>query len=179
MISLDDRQWKEFKIGDVFNVSGTITTHPTALISGGQTPRITCAATNNGFDNAYYNAPTEKGGVLTIDSATVGYVSYQPIDFIATDHVEKISMKDGNKINRFVGLFLTLVISSATAEKYGYGYKFSQTRIKRQSILLPVDSDNNLDWQFMSDYMRAHENKLIVRYRQYLENIKTPPPNKL
>ncbi len=82
-------EWREFKIGEIFHISGTITTHPSGLLAGGKTPRITCAATNNGLDNVYKNLPTEKGGILSIDSATIGFVAYQENDFIATDHVEK------------------------------------------------------------------------------------------
>ena len=93
-MKLTDREWKEFFIDDVFNVSGTITTKPQDLVLGGNTPRITCASTNNGLDDLYKNAPTEKGRVITIDSATVGFTSYQRYDFIATDHVEKICLKD-------------------------------------------------------------------------------------
>ena len=164
MISLKSRQWKAFKIEDVFDVMGTKTTHPSKLINGVCTPRITCAATNNGFDGLYGNEPTEKGGVLTIDSATVGYVSYQAKDFIATDHVEKLSLKTAPKLGYLCGLFIKTMIDHATIGKYGYGYKFSQTRIKRQTILLPITDVGNPDWDFMEQYMKGIEQKQITEY---------------
>ena len=94
MVNLEDKEWYDFKIDRLFEVSGSITTHPSKLIKGGKTPRITCASVNNGLDNLYLNQSTEAGGVLTVDSATIGYVSYQEVDFIATDHVEKIFFKN-------------------------------------------------------------------------------------
>lgn len=169
-LSLNDVEWKEFVIGKIFNISGTLTTHPSALINGGQTPRITCAATNNGFENTYQNQPTEKGQVLTVDSATIGFVSYQAVDFIATDHVEKISMKNGNTMNRYIGLFLVNAITYSTANKYGYGYKFSQSRIAKQKILLPVTIEGTPDYAFMEEYMRLNETELLEKYRQYISS---------
>jgi len=167
-LSLKNREWKEFDIDLIFNVSGTVTTHPSKLIKGGNVPRITCAATNNGFENTYKNKPTEKGGVITIDSATIGYVSYQPFDFIATDHVEKISLKNNEKINKYLGNFIVFAIMNATKKKYGYGYKFSQSRIKRQKILLPVNSKGDPDYEFMENYMRAKEQEKTNVYKNYI-----------
>jgi hypothetical protein len=168
MLNFRNRKWREFQIGDLFIVTGTTTTHPSNLVKGGTTPRITCAATNNGFESVYKNKPTEKGGVITIDSATEGFVGYQYADFIATDHVEKLQTKNNERINRYVGLFLTYAISCATAEKYNYGYKFSQNRIKRQTILLPTTKSGKPDWQFMEDYIRERERILIERYRSHV-----------
>ena len=168
-LKLSDREWSEFQLGcDEFVVSGTTTTPPLDLIAGGYTPRITCAATDNGYDDSYTNAPTEKGGVLTIDSATIGYVSYQGADFIATDHVEKLSLGKV-KMERYIGLFLKVCIDKACQGKYGYGYKFSQRRIRRQIILLPVQSDGTPDWEFMSAYMKQEEEGVIASARRRLE----------
>ena len=93
MKTLQQCNWKQFRIEEIFDVKGTITTHPSVLVEKGKTPRITCAATNNGLDGFYYNEPTEHGNVLTVDSATIGFVSYQESAFIATDHVEKLVPK--------------------------------------------------------------------------------------
>lgn len=159
-------KWKEFKISDIFKVFGTTTTHPSKLQPNGTTPRITCATTNNGLDNVYANEPTENGGVLTIDSATTAYIGYQEKDFIATDHVEKVIMKNSQRMNRYVGLFIKQCIDKACiidenmqTKKYLYGYKFSQTRIKRQIIKLPIDSNGNPHYAFMESTMRKLEQK--------------------
>lgn len=161
MIHLQDRDWKEFSIDAWFDVRGTVTTKPADLIKQGRTPRVTCAATNNALDAFYQNTPTEKGGVLTIDSATIGFVAFHPYDFIATDHVEKLVLKDGKKITYLTGLFVKKAIEKAIDNKYGYGYKFAQQRIKRQTILLPATADGTPDWQFMEDYMRQTEQQIL------------------
>ena len=174
-LKLTDVEWGEFFVGGedgLFGVSGTTTTHPTALKHNGKTPRITCAATNNAVDNFYDNIPTEQGGVLTVDSATIGYVSYQENDFIATDHVEKVFFKNGKKISKNIGLFLKSVIEKSCENKYGYGYKFSQSRIKKQIIMLPIDSQGQPNWQFMEDYIKQERKiqaqKVIGYYERKL-----------
>ena len=131
MLNLNEKEWKTFTIGELFNISGTTTTVPKELLSNGNVPRITCAATNNGLDDFYQNEPTEKGGVITVDSATIGFTAYQASDFIATDHVEKIDLNIEN-VNHYVGLFVKQSIDTAILKKYNYGYEFSQKRIKRQ-----------------------------------------------
>ena len=170
-------KWKEFKISDIFKVFGTTTTHPSKLQPNGTTPRITCAATNNGLDNVYANEPTENGGVLTIDSATTAYIGYQEKDFIATDHVEKVIMKNSQRMNRYVGLFIKQCIDKACiidenmqTKKYLYGYKFSQTRIKRQIIKLPIDSNGNPHYAFMESTMRKLEQKHLRDIFDYYTN---------
>ncbi|MFW9626421.1 MAG: restriction endonuclease subunit S [Sulfurospirillum sp.] len=165
MLNLNKKEWGEFAINDLFNVSGTITTHPSKLISEGCIPRITCSSTNNGLENTYANMATENGGVLTVDSATVGFVSYQEADFIATDHVEKIF--NTKRINRNLGLALVVSIKTATLNKFNYGYKFSQWRIKRQKILLPINEANKPDYKYMEDYTKSIIDKKIEKYKIY------------
>lgn len=171
-LTLDSVEWQEFFIGGIngiFDISGTKTTHPNDLKKGGIIPRVTCAATNNAIDDFYQNEPTEIGGVLTIDSATDGYVSYQLNDFIATDHVEKIMGKTG-KINKYIGLFLKTAIDKSKLGKYSYGYKFSQKRIIRQKIKLPIDNNGNPNWQFMEDYIRQEMKEQSQKIVDYYEN---------
>ena len=160
----EELEWKPYKINDIFSVSGTTTTAPSDLIPNGKTPRITCSSVNNALDNIYQNAATEKGGVLTIDSATIGSITYQEADFIATDHVEKLTLRD-RKMNKYIGLFFVSAISSAISQKYDYGYKFSQFRIKRQIISLPVNSFGAPDYEYMEQYIK---NNIYLRYIQYL-----------
>ena len=167
-MTLSDRKWKLFAIEELFVVSGTTTTSPGSLIIGGTTPRITCQAVNNGLEGIYANPPTEKGGVITIDSATDGAVNYQEFDFIATDHVEKLTLKDDKAMDRYVGIFVVSAIRNSIGEKYGYGYNFSQTRIKRQTISLPAKDNGRPDWDFMTDYMKQQERAILDKYKAYL-----------
>lgn len=166
MERLSEKEWATETIGDAFSVSGTTTTHPSKLAENGSTPRITCASVNNGLDNCYGNEPTEQGGVLTVDSATVGTVLFQPSDFIATDHVEKIS---GDKaFSEAEGLFIKTCIDVSAAGKYQYGYKFSQNRIKRQKLMLPVDDKGKPDYAYMTLYSAKVGGGMVMRYKNFI-----------
>ena len=170
MKTLQQCNWKQFRIEEIFDVKGTITTHPSVLAEKGKTPRITCAATNNGLDGFYYNEPTEHGNVLTVDSATIGFVSYQESAFIATDHVEKLVPKH-KSFNRHIALFIKECIDKAKDNKFGYGYKFSQGRIKRQTIMLPSTPEGTPDYTFMEEYMRQKEQTILAKYKAHISNV--------
>ncbi|MFY9099805.1 restriction endonuclease subunit S [Aliarcobacter cryaerophilus] len=170
MLNLEDKEWKDFRINTLFEVSGTTTTHPSKLIKNGFIPRITCSSTNNGLDNIYLNEATESGGVLTVDSATIGYIAYQQRDFIATDHVEKIFIKD-KRINRDLGLGLVTCIRNSTLNKFNYGYKFSQDRIRKQKIILPINKNKEPDFEYMEEYSKSIINCKTEKYKQYAQKV--------
>lgn len=168
MKTLQQCKWGRFKIEDIFDIKGSYTTHPSLLKENGLTPRITCSAANNGLDNFYDNEPTEEGNVLTVDSATIGFISYQESNFIATDHVEKLVFKGNTKFNRYIGLFLKECIDNSKDNKFGYGYKLSQIRIKRQIIMLPVTATGEPDYEFMEQYMKEKEEIILGKYHSYI-----------
>ena len=145
--------WKEFRLSDLFDVSGTQTTPLTVLrVRGsGAYPYVTTQATNNGV-GGFYDHATEKGNVLVIDSAVLGYCSYQQADFSASDHVEKLTPR--RSMNQYVALFLTTVIN-LEHHRYSYGRKASQQRLRKSHVRLPSNDDGNPDWQFMENFIKS------------------------
>ena len=65
--------------------------------------------------------------------------------------------------NKYIAMFIAHQIT-AQKGKYNYGYKMGTERLKRQMIQLPVDESGQPDWEFMTEYMKAHEHELILRY---------------
>ena len=162
-----DIKWKEFRIEDIFTISGTKTTHVSELMNkndyDNEFPYITTKSKNNGVDG-FYNYFTEKGNVITVDSATDGNIFYQEMNFSASDHVEKLTPKF--KMNRYSALFIVSSLSFSTKNKYDYGYKFSQHRLKRQTLLLPV-KNKNIDYTFMENYMHNLEYTFLNKYFKF------------
>lgn len=144
--------WKKFNLLDLFEISGTKTTPISDLeeYGIGKYPFVTTQATNNGVEG-FYDYFTEKGNVLVIDSAVIGYCSYQPFDFSASDHVEKLIPKFD--MDKYIGLFLTTILNKEQY-RYNYGRKASQTRLKERSIKLPSKNDKP-DWDFVRDYIKS------------------------
>ena len=150
---LDPNKWESFEIDELFKVTGTKTTPVSVLESygPGDFPYVTTQATNNGV-RGFYDFYTEEGNVLVVDSAAVGYCSYQETNFSASDHVEKLV--PGFDLNRSVGLFLTTILNQ-NQFRYSYGRKASQKRLRRSKIRLPTTNGGNPDWEFMENYVKS------------------------
>jgi len=152
-IKLDTSKWQYFKLHDLFEIKGSKTT-PLKKLEGygeGKYPYVTTQATNNGI-SGFYNFKTEEGNILTVDSAVLGYCSYQPIDFSASDHVEKLIPKF--ELNKYLAMFFTTILN-LEQYRYNYGRKSCQERMKKSKIKLPVDEKGNPDWQFMEDFIKS------------------------
>jgi len=150
--SLDVSRWDVFSIKDLFKITGSKTTPVLELeeYGRGNYPYITTQATNNGVEG-FYNFYTEDGGVLTVDSAVLGYCSYQSYNFSASDHVEKLISKF--KMNKYIAIFLVTVINQEQY-RYNYGRKCSQDRMEKGSIKLP-SKDGSPNWEFMENYIKS------------------------
>ena len=142
-----------FKLEDIFNITGTksFTKKEILEYGKGNYPYVVTSSENNGVQG-FYEHYTEKGGCLTIDSATIGSCFYQPLDFTASDHVEKLEPLF--HMNSFIALYLQTVIGFEKF-RYGYGRKFAQKRIKTTKIKLPANSDKEPNWHFMENYIKS------------------------
>jgi len=145
-------EWSEFKVGDLFEVTGTITTKISVLEEYGKGiyPYITTQSTDNGIAN-HYNYFTEKGNVLTVDSAVAGYCSYQEKSFSASDHVEKLIPKFS--MNKYIALFVVTVFN-LEKYKYSYGRKANQMKIRETVLKLPSKTSVP-DWDYMEQYIKS------------------------
>ncbi len=149
---LNTNDWKSFKLSFLFTITGSQTTPVLELEEYGarKYPYVTTQATNNGVEG-FYDFYTEEGDVLTIDSAVLGYCSYQPLNFSASDHVEKLIPK--SSMNKYVALFISTIIN-AEQYRYNYGRKCSQERMRISHIKLP-SKNGVLDFEFMENYIKS------------------------
>lgn len=152
-MKLNTQDWKWFNYTDLFMISGSKTTPIEELetYGKGKYPYVTTQAVNNGVEG-YYNYCTEKGGVLTVDSAVLGFCSYQENDFSASDHVEVLTPLF--EMNKYIALFLVTLINKEQY-RYSYGRKCSQIKLRNSKIKLPVTPSGEPDWKFMEDYIKS------------------------
>jgi type I restriction enzyme M protein len=151
-IELNTSAWHSFQLVDLFDITGSKTTPLSELseYGKGNYPFVTTQATNNSVEG-FYDYFTEQGNVLVIDSAVIGFCSYQPFNFSASDHVEKLIPKF--ELDSFIALFLTTILNKEQY-RYNYGRKASQTRLKQRSIKLP-EKNNQPDWVFIRNYIKS------------------------
>lgn len=154
--AIEHKKWELFKLKELFKITGSKTTPKNKLkkYGDGNYPYITTRATNNGVDGFYnyYTESVEDGGVLTVDSAAIGCTLYQPKDFSASDHVEKLIPKF--EMNAYTAMFLVAVLN-LEKHRYSYGRKASQDRMKKISIKLPAINDRQPDFEFMENYIKS------------------------
>lgn len=162
-------KFKEFRLDEIFEISGSKTTPKLKLeeIGLGKFPYVTTQATSNGIAG-FYNFWTEKGNCITIDSAVLGTAFYQKENFSASDHVEILRPKF--KINEKVALyFATLLNRMARVLDYSYGKKRSQKALKNEKILLPtLELDAYLRATGLKNYeLTQSEKSALVKFDEF------------
>ena len=102
----------------------------------------------------------EKGSLSVNRNGSVGYCFYHPYDALYGNDTRKLKPIRNNK---YVSLFISMCITNQLA-KYGYGYKMGTGRLKRQKILLPIDSEQQPNWEYMETYMQNIEQEKFIEY---------------
>ena len=92
----------------------------------------------------------------------MGYAIYKREDFIATVN---ITLGYAPFLNMYNAFFIT-TIADMVREKYGYNYKRNDTRLRKELLLLPIDSDGQPDWQYMEQYAKMLIAKVQLQYLQ-------------
>lgn len=155
--------WKEFVFGEEFSIESTQSgiDKNKLLKEQGNIPYITRTDVTNGIDmficeqSSKYNV--DEGNVITIglDTQTV---FYQPTSFYTGQNIQVIRHP---KLDRYNAQFLIVAIKKLV-NKFSWGsYGATLTRLRKSKIYLPVDSNGNIDFQFMSSFMRQIENDIL------------------
>lgn len=150
MMKLSDRKWKAFKIGEQF-ICNTGKYYNNKYKKG-STPLITAKSNENGISN-WINIKEEK---YFENAITIGKVDasafYQPFKFVCSSDVNVI--KPVNiKLNQYIACFICNQIK-AQSDKFDYGNQIRLNDTMRLSIMLPINHDNQPDYDFMEQYIK-------------------------
>ncbi|WP_158650330.1 restriction endonuclease subunit S [Helicobacter suis] len=159
-------KWREFRVGELFEISGSKTTPKLQLekYGKGDYPYITTQATNNGVAG-YYNFWTEKGNCLTIDSAVLGTCFYQAKNFSASDHVEILRPKF-SPFNRYIALyFVTTLNRLSLCYGYSYAHKRSQRALREEICPLPISKNGTITFDLIEHFIKALEKQRIEKVK--------------
>ncbi len=146
-------KWEYFDFDDIF-------THKRGkrLIEADQIPGniayISSTKLNNGL-NAYIAPPDfmirYKDKITIANSGSVGSCFFHDYEFVASDHVTVIGIKDATvELNSNIALFLKPIFESMKY-KYNFGREISDKRLSKERILLPVTKEKIPDWEYMSN----------------------------
>ncbi|MDR1453530.1 MAG: restriction endonuclease subunit S [Candidatus Margulisbacteria bacterium] len=171
---LMDCKWKEFRIGDIFEVyTGSLL--PKKELRSGKIPRITASETNNGVVGTFATSSHKNFRQLSnfISISFLGGVFYQPYLASLDMKIHAVKIK-GKYLTKYTAHFLVTALHKTVAG-FSYGDQLSSTDLPSKKILLPIDKNDQPDWQFMEDYMKQKKKVLIGEYKRYL-TVAPPPP---
>lgn len=172
-LSLDSMQWGEFYFYEIFHKikrgKRLIKKHQIE----GKTPYISSSATNNGVDNFISNDERVRkfqNCISLANSGSVGSAFFHQYEFIGSDHITALENK---KFNLYIYLFM-LPLIKRLGEKYSFNREINDSRIKREKLILPIDSKGKPNYAFMESFMQNLESKhlknIIYFYRQKTNN---------
>ena len=151
---LENVSWKEFFIEDICEIKSGKDIYERDRIEG-QIPYVTATANNNGI--GYFisntNATLQEKCISVNRNGSVGYSFYHSYPALFGNDTRKLIPKYEDA---HVAKFISFMISSQK-EKYGYGYKMGTARLKRQKILLPINEDESINYEFMKKYIIIQE----------------------
>ncbi len=170
---IDVKNWKGFRIGDLFII------HPTKaykltnskLLDGGGNPVVANSAYNNGIGGYSTQNPTEKGNMVTFsDTVDANTIFYQSKDFIGYPHVQGLyPTQYVNNWNEYTYQFFVSVFRKVAITKgFDYGNKFRRDIATNLIVKLPITIDGQPDWAYMESYMK----KIMEESEKSLENLK-------
>lgn len=166
MGKIDTSEWKEFRVGDLFDI------HPTKaykctnaeLLNGGDTNVVVNSAYDNGIGGTSTFSPTENGNTITFsDTVDANTIFYQKSPFVGYPHVQGL-YPVGKYQNAWtqgsLQYFVTAFRERALAVGFDYGNKFRRDIAANLFVKLPSTPDGAPDWAYMESYMANLETEV-------------------
>lgn len=157
-LDLREKQWGEFIFGELLDDVYKAMPHVKSEMDFSNIkedyymPFISRTEENNGCD-CYVPCDDLEGieeGNAIIIGDTTATIFYQKDEFITGDH---IIVCRAHWINLYTALFIKTILEKERY-RYNYGRAFKLDLVKDTRIRLPVDDDNNPDWNFMEEYIK-------------------------
>lgn len=167
---LSDREWKEFKIGELFGKSNNSKPYHLNNLCEAKIglPYITRTSLNNGLqciveDGNYVKNPKN---CISFGAENAEYF-YQPSEYVAGNKMYYY-YKDNASVSslKFVTQCLNKGIQNCG---FGYGMGLTGTRSDTRKILLPVTESGEPDFEFMENYIKELEAEKLAEYKTYVQ----------
>lgn len=156
-IELNTDNWKWFKIAEIFTLEKCKCSNATELLEdGNDIAYIGAKKKANGFMKNVVSVPkiVTKGNCVVFigdGQGSVGYCTYQPVDFIGST---TLTAGYSPQLNQYNALFF-IAILDMERYRYSFGRKYGLNEVKEKKIKLPATKDGNLDWQLMENYIKS------------------------
>lgn len=160
MLDLHSVKWDYFKLTEIFPIIQRGKRLKKSDHLKGTIPYVSSTSSCNGIDGFVGNTGKVRvyNDCLTIaNSGSVGSTFFHPYSFVASDHVTELK-REG--LDRYAYLFLAALVKRLT-EKYSFNREINDDRIKREFIKVPITNKGEINFEFMSSYMREKETIIL------------------
>lgn len=161
-VSLDEKEWKEFSIKNLFSIERGKRLIVKNRI-GGNFPFVTAGFKNQGVAERIENKE-QKTFLNSITIDMFGNVFYRNYFFKCDDNIHVLSNKNINFGN---GNFIVNCIQQTTKDIFSYGKQFRLKTLEKQKIMLPINQNNQPDYEFMENYIKNLEYKKLSTYLEF------------
>lgn len=161
--------WKPIRLSKLFDYKKGNQTNMGDL-QPGRVPLVSAKK----FDNGYKSFVTSNskslydGEVLSLNldgDGGAGLAFYQPFTMALDSHVGSLTPK--LKMNKYHLLFISMCVSKQQ-DMYGHGHSINESRVKGYRIMLPFNSSNEIDFEYMESYMKSLESKQLYSYLKHI-----------
>lgn len=153
MTKIDSSSWKEFVIGNLFEIKRP-SSRSQINYENGEIPFVSTSDFNNGIIKyccPKLNELLDKGNCITV-SPLDGSAFYQENNFLGRGGAgSAIILLYNENLNRENGLYISTVIRKIL-RKYSYNNQLSSSVIENEKLLLPQKAEEP-DWVFMKNYI--------------------------
>ncbi len=171
-LTLQDVEWKKFKINDVFTIK-KVYGKPETNYKVGEYPYISTSAINNGlvsFREAFDEKSISNANCISIDPIS-GKAFYHSYNFIGRGYSgASINLLYSKYLNKNIAQFIITAIEKTSREKASYGYLFNSNRLEKGVFSIPVDKQGKPNWKFMEDYIKQEQKKIAKKVVNYYQN---------
>ncbi|MCG8882228.1 restriction endonuclease [Tenacibaculum finnmarkense] len=169
----DKIKFREFKIGDLFEINPTKyyrLKNNEIINKNGKTPLVSNSSINNGvmgFSNLEGN---NKGNTISCSDTTLGAETmfYQKNDFIGYSHIQHLTPKF-EEFNWEIASLIITASKVSTSKKYNYGTKFNRVAMNNTKIQLPI-KNKKPDYEIMETLISAIQKTVVKDVVLYVKN---------
>lgn len=173
--SMDERlssvEWKEFVLGDLFDIDNTSSFNSDSLVPGTQYDYVTRTSTNQGVlqETGFINEENiNKAGTWSLGLLQMDFF-YRKKDWYAGQFVRKIIAKI--EIPEKAIPFMTVVLNNQKPVLLSVLVRSVDTKFRKTKVQLPC-KDGKIDFEFMESFISDLEKERVKDVSDYLKKYK-------
>lgn len=167
MIELKNAQWGQIRLADIFDEIPRGKVSDLKNVADGKTIIIAASGANEGFSCFSNDEPISKNA-MTISFNGVGTGTAFVHNYLFNFNSDCGLVKPKENISLYALRFIAVSINQ-NKNKFNYGYKANESRILRQTVLLPILDDGQPDYAYMAEYAQQKRETMLNKYLEYVE----------